>query len=204
MTYSVVKSLLTLVFVALFLTGCVGLSKERVLTPIDGYLHTSKGKYQFKKGIDKLTARIPRLPSLIELELYAEDDSVLVRLKPISAAFFLEIYSLHENEDIQVDYINSSYQIDDDKPRQIPFLGIADPNYSSKRKGHIYVDSQPAYVKSFGRSFKDWKGSGLEVGTQIKYRIPFSVGDEEYLIDVATKYKNSYRPEILVPGPSSP
>ena len=195
---------LSIVFALVFLTGCVGLDKERVLTPSSGYLQTPDGNYRFKEGDDTINSRIPRFRSSIETFIYAENDAVLVRMQPWSAKLFLSIYSFDGFEKIKVDYINSSYQTGNDNPVQIPFSDIVNSDASSEPQGRIRVDSQLTSVQLFGLKISDWSKSFVLTEEKIRYRIPFSVGDSTYLIDVTTQYRNSYSPEILLWGPSSP
>ena len=147
---------LSIVFALVFLTGCVGLDKERVLTPSSGYLHTPDGNYRFKEGDDTINSRIPRFRSSIETFIYPENDSVLVRIQPLFTELFLSIYSFDGFEKIQVDYINSSYQTGNNDPVQIPFSDLANSDASSEPQGRVKVDSQLTSVRFFGLMYTDW------------------------------------------------
>ena len=181
------------------MSGCIGISKSSKLVPTNGYLQAPDNKYEFRTS-DRLIKRFDRVTWALKGNLYSKDRDVLVILRPFSRYNFLQIFSLKNDEKILVDHSDSFYQVNDSAKKKL-IVGENGMLNKGWDGGLTIFDSENAYYKYFAQESLILEA---EIGDRVRYRIPFEVGNRQYLIDVTTKDRRLYRPKLILPGPSSP
>jgi hypothetical protein len=203
MSYTIVLRLIGLVSV-LAIAGCE-VKTYTDTVPVAGGLHTPEGLVPFKRVTSEKLAKKLKLHLLFytgatHSPIYAEGKNSQVIFNPQYPFDTLQIITFKKDAILLLDINNAFYQVDGKEKKPWPIR----EKYKLSRGGrYLYEDTRRKYYSEKIKAPLVFE-TDKKYDHTFSYHLPYTLNNEDYLIDITVKYEKNYELELDFGFPGSP